>query len=140
MADAAVELARDLARLRLTTAAAVEARVVAGEAEAVGVLHQLADLGRAQQRLGRDAAPVQADAAQMLALDQRRLHAELGRADRRDIAAGAAADHDEVEVLRHVHPPLPSPASHPPAAGCRIAARLSTPTRRQRLPGVRRWW
>jgi hypothetical protein len=55
--------------------------------------HQVVDLGRAQQRLGRDAAPVEADAAQMLALDQRRLHAELRRADGRDIAAGTAADH-----------------------------------------------
>ena len=33
----------------------------------------------------------------MLALDERRLHAELRRPDRRDIAARPAADHDEVE-------------------------------------------
>ena len=76
----------------------VEADFLGGEAEVVEVVHQLRDLGRAQQRLGRDAAPVEADAAQMLALDQRRLHAELRGADRRDVAAGAAADDDQVEL------------------------------------------
>ena len=35
----------------------------------------------------------------MLALDDRGLHAELRRADRRDIAAGPAADHDDVEEV-----------------------------------------
>jgi hypothetical protein len=41
------------------------------------VLHGVENLGRAQQRLGRDAAPVEADAAEMLALDDCRLEAEL---------------------------------------------------------------
>ena len=54
------------------------------------------DLGRAQQRLGRDAAPVEADAAEVLALDDRGLEAKLRRADRGDIAAGAGAEHDDV--------------------------------------------
>ena len=54
---------------------------------------------RAQQRLGRDAAPVQADAAEVLALHHRGLHAELRRADGGDVAAGAAAEHDQVEAL-----------------------------------------
>src|SRR3546814_19507414 len=56
------------------------------------------DLGRAQQRLGRDAAPVQADAAELVALDDGGLEAQLGRADRRGIAAGAGAEDDDVET------------------------------------------
>src|SRR3546814_13694843 len=55
----------------------------------LGVVHIMEDLGRAQQRLGGDAPPVEADAAQILTLDDRGLQAELRRADRRDIAAGA---------------------------------------------------
>ena len=66
------------------------------QAVVLGMLGIVEDLGRAQQRLGRDAAPVGADAGQMLALDDRRLEAELRGADRRDIAAGARADDDHV--------------------------------------------
>ena len=50
-----------------------------------------------QQRLRRDAADVEAGAAVGRALlDHRDLHAELRRADRADIAAGAGADDDEI--------------------------------------------
>ena len=62
----------------------------------------MVDLRAAQQRLGRDAAPVEADAAELVALDDRGLHAELRRADRRDIAARPAAEHDQVEgIISH---------------------------------------
>ena len=51
-----------------------------------------------QQRLGRDAADIEAGAAEGRALlDHGHLHAELGGADRRHIAARPGADHDEVE-------------------------------------------
>ncbi len=39
----------------------------------------------------------------MLALDHGRLEAELGRADGGDIAAGAAADDDDVELCISHH-------------------------------------
>src|SRR3981189_770653 len=52
---------------------------------------------RAQQRLGRNASPLVADAAEIGLLDHRGLEAELRRADRRDVAAGAGADDDDVE-------------------------------------------
>ena len=42
--------------------------------------------------LGRHAAAVEAGAAHLVLFDDRDLRAELGRADGRDIAAGAAAD------------------------------------------------
>jgi hypothetical protein len=51
----------------------IEADALGAQAEFLGAVHQVEHLGRAQQRLGRDAAPVQADAAQILALDDRDL-------------------------------------------------------------------
>ncbi len=67
------------------------------EPELLGVRHQVEHVGRAQQRLGRDAAPVGADAADEVALDHRDLEAELRGADGGDVAAGAGADDDDVE-------------------------------------------
>ena len=64
-----------------------------------GVPHRVIELGGAQQRLGRDAAPIQADAAEMLALDDRGLQAKLCGADRGDIAAGTRADHGNIEAM-----------------------------------------
>ncbi len=61
-----------------------------------------------QQRLGRDAADIEAGAAQGGALlDHRHLHAELGGADRRHVAAGPGADDDEIEgfVCHDATPP-----------------------------------
>ena len=54
-------------------------------------------IGGAQERLGGNAAPVQADAAQVLFLDQRGFHAELRGTDRCHVAARAAADDDQVK-------------------------------------------
>ena len=54
-----------------------------------------------QQRLGRDAAPVEADTPEQLALDDRGLEPELRRADRSDIAARAGAEDDEVVGVSH---------------------------------------
>nr|GFD60521.1 hypothetical protein [Tanacetum cinerariifolium] len=49
--------------------------------------------------LGRDTAPIEADAAQPLALDDRGLEAKLARANRGDIAARPRAEDDEVELV-----------------------------------------
>jgi len=55
-----------------------------------------------EQGLGRDASPVEARAAQgLLPLDDGDLEAELRRADRCRIAAGAGPDDDDVERVRH---------------------------------------
>ena len=95
-ADAARQLLGDLAR-PLHHRRQVEFYVVGGETELAEVVQQMVDLGRAQQRLGRDAAPVQADAAEIGFLDNRSLEAKLRRADGGDVAAGAGADDDDVE-------------------------------------------
>src|SRR5262245_27859090 len=67
------------------------------EAVILGMLQVMVDLGRAQQRLGGDAAPVQADAAEIIALDDRSRKPELRRADRGDVAARTRTDDDDVE-------------------------------------------
>ena len=96
-ADAVVEPLGDGARA-LDHGGRVVADIVGFEPIILGVLHVVENLGRAQQRLGRDAAPVQADAAEIIALDDGRLEAELGRADGGDVAAGAGADDQNVEI------------------------------------------
>ena len=81
----------------------VKRNVFRRQAIVLGVLHQMIDLGRPQQRLGRDAAPVETDAAQMLALDNRRLHPQLRRPDRRHIAARAPAHDNQIEFgISHI--------------------------------------
>ena len=80
--------------------------------EAVGMAHMVQHLARAEQRLGRDAAPVEADPAQNLPLDDRGLEAQLRCADRGDIAAGPGAEDDEVVGVSHCFPLWPrSPAA-----------------------------
>ena len=73
----------------------------------VGALPGLVgDLGRVQQRLGRDAAAVQAGAADLVLLDQRDTLAQLGRAQRAGVAAAAAAENDDVVAAAVRHVPL----------------------------------
>ncbi len=76
--------------------AEVDRRVVDRDA----VIRCLADLtehvGDAQHGLGGDAGVVQAAPADLVGLDDRRLHAELSGADRSDVAAGTGADDDAV--------------------------------------------
>ena len=69
------------------------------------------DLGVAQQRLGRDAADVEADPAPVLLLDDPHALAELGRADRRDVASGAGTEDQDIEVgIAHASSLVASPA------------------------------
>ena len=65
-------------------------------ADGGGVPGVVGDLGRVQQRLGRDAAPVQARAADLVLLDQHHSLTELGRPQRAGIPAAAAAQDDDV--------------------------------------------
>jgi hypothetical protein len=60
-------------------------------------------LGRVQQRLGGDAAAVQAGAADLVLLDEGDLEAEPGAAQRRRVPSGAGTqDHQVVGVRGHV--------------------------------------
>ena len=61
------------------------------------------DLGVAQQRLGRDAADVEADTAPVLLLDDPDGLAELGGADRGDVPTGAGTEDEDIEVGHVAH-------------------------------------
>jgi hypothetical protein len=70
--DAGIELARNLAA-SVDDLGEVEAHLLRSEPVGGGVGQIMVDLGRAQQRLGRDAPPVEADPAKLLPLDDGRL-------------------------------------------------------------------
>ena len=55
------------------------------------------DLRRAQQRFGRDAAPIETDAAEIFAFDDSDFEAELCGSDRGDVAAGTRANDQNIE-------------------------------------------
>ena len=69
--------------------------------------------GTLQQRLRRDTADIEAGTAEHAALvDAGDLHAELRRADRRDIAARPGADDDQIEFAVS-HSSVPSRLRYP---------------------------
>jgi len=82
-------------------------------------MHQLR---RVQEGLRRDAAAVQAGAAQLLLLDDRNPEAKLGSSDGADIPGGAATDDGYVERLIGQ-----TPRFYPPyvCQGCGIPACLA---------------
>src|SRR5262249_42255841 len=66
------------------------------------MLQVMEDFGRAQQGFGGNAAPVQANAAEIIALDDGSRKPEMRRADLGYVAAEPRADDDDVErILSH---------------------------------------
>src|SRR5271165_1415429 len=62
-------------------------------------------IGRMDDRLRWNAADMEAGSAEAAVLDKHRVEPERARADRRDIAAGAAADDQDLAVeLAHLTP------------------------------------
>ena len=91
-------------------------------------------LGGVQQRLGRNAADVQADAAEHRpALDQRDLEPEIGGAERRGVAAGTRAEHDQIERARRRAPLLAARPATGRSAGGAVPARGSCRACRSRV-------
>ena len=80
--------------------------LVRAQAEFLGAVHQVEHLGRAQQRLGRDAAPVQADAAQVFAFHHRGLQPQLGGPNCGDVATGTGPDDKKIVGCGHGCSPL----------------------------------
>jgi hypothetical protein len=79
----------------------VEAHV-AVDAEGLGVVGEdVGDLGVADERLGRDAAHVEAHPTPVLLLDDRGGEPELRGADGGHVAAGSGADDDDVKMFGH---------------------------------------
>ena len=82
----------------------VEGRLAA-DAELLGFLGEdVRELGVAQQRLGRDAADVEADPAPVLGFDDCGVQPELGGANGRDVSAGAGSENDDVIVGHAAQP------------------------------------
>ena len=80
---------------------AVDADLGRAKVDACGgqVAHFVHDGRDVQQRLGRNAAHVQADAAQCrVTLDQHHLEAKVSRAESGRVAAWATAEHQQVAV------------------------------------------
>ena len=85
--------------------------------------------------LRRDAADVQADAAERReALDQHRLHAEVGGAEGGRVAAGAGAEHEHVAL----EVGAAGVAARRTGAGAAGAAGAALRLRRAALPAPRR--
>ncbi len=83
-------------------AACPERRRAERDAPLLGALHDLQRMRVLEQRLGRDAAPDQAGAAERLLLfDDRDLKSELRGANRGHVAAGSGPDHDDVVFAGH---------------------------------------
>ena len=84
--------------------AVVEAHAIGpGQPELDTLLrHAMEQVSRLQQRLGRDAAAVQAGAAELVSLDEAHVHAELRGANGAHVAHPATQD-QQVEGLRLAH-------------------------------------
>ena len=89
--------------LALTTSVlnfATPSRSISGalhlEPDRGGVIDVADDFADVQQRFGRNAAPVETDAADLVAVDADHFLAELSEPDRGVIAAGARADDDGI--------------------------------------------
>ena len=77
----------------------VEGDVVGADAEGRAVFRLVVHVGGVEQRLGGDAPPVQAGAAQLRLLHQGGVQAVLAQADGALVAAGAAAHDDGIKFL-----------------------------------------
>src|SRR5690606_23708575 len=77
----------------------LDAEIVEPGREPPGVIR------RFEHRLGRDATPVVADAAQLLCLYARDLESELRRPDRGHVTPGPGTQNDDIEgIVRHTSP------------------------------------
>ncbi len=98
------------------------------DAPFLDVLHDFERVRVLQQRLGRDASPDQAGAAErLLFLDDGGLQSQLRRADGRDVAAGSRANHHNIELVRHVSSRLRADCAHRYGAAGQQGNLLSAP-------------
>ena len=106
---------------------------------AVGVGDQL---GGVQERLGGDAADVQADAAEALvALDQVTCRPEVGRAESGRVAARAGSEDEHLRVQSPLSPSCASPPRAHSSARRMSAAALArwAQKRAAAAPSITRW-
>ena len=105
--DTILSLRACTAAMSMPTPGAVDA----GEAPLLGGLRHLERVRVFEQRLGGNAAPDEAGAAErLLALDHRHLQAQLRGANRRHVPAGARANHYDVVFVRQPRSLVPTPS------------------------------
>ena len=120
----ALEQPRDHAVLVGVDARHVDALERGAHAELRGLAGAVGDLGGVQQRLGRDAADVQAGAAELALLDEPDAQAELGRAQGAGVAARTRPEDEDVEVGH----------AGPSVLTCGVRAALGRPSLHYRRP------
>ena len=139
--EAARQPAHDSLGLPLAQRVERDVRLAELDADLAGARGVLDQRGDVQQRLGRDAALPEAGAAEPLAgVHDYRLESQLGAAERRRIAAGAAADHGHVHLdheVAHHHRRITSRGATAPdaRAGARWPRRSARRRRRRRRGG-----
>ena len=134
-ADAAGQLV-DHAVLELAQPVEIDLGLAEREAHVGSFLGVGDHLGGVEQRLGRDAADVQADAAQLwVALDENDLFAEIGGAERGGVAARARAQHQNLGVVLGVGVLGGAGARRDGGRGRGVPVRGPGPTRRRRGRG-----
>ena len=107
----------------------VEARLAVRHAEVADLLDLVDDPGDVEERLGRDAADVEADAAERrVPLDEHGLHAQVRRPERGAVPARARPDHEHRALDVHL-----------PAVGRAGGGSGSGLTRSRRGRWFRRW-
>ena len=79
----------------------VEVHVACGDPEGVRMAQLIEERGALEQRLGRDAASVEAGAADLVLLHQHHAEAQLSRADRCGVAAHPAPENGDVKSFGH---------------------------------------
>ena len=114
------------ARAALAERLPVDRRLRDLHAQVRRVLRVVEDLGRVEHRLRRDAGVVEAAPARLVLLDDGRLQAELGGADRRDVPAGTTADHDYVEGFGHAFDSIETPPGRCSTGALRSARSTSS--------------
>ena len=115
--------------------AVVRGKPLAPDPVRLGVAHILVQPCGGKDRLGRDAPPVDAHPAGLVAFGDRHAHPQLGRADRRHVASGPRSDHDQVELL---HREILSVRSPTPRCAGRPRSGIASPLRRPRYGDRRR--
>ena len=79
----------------------IEGDKIGRDTEFIPVLHHGKNVGRVQQRLGGNAAPVDADAAQLVLIHHGHLHAEGCAFDGRRVAARPCSDNHQIIICCH---------------------------------------
>jgi hypothetical protein len=91
----------DDALLALLGAGEVDLGIAALDAEVARVVDVALDGGGLEERLGRDAAPVEAGATQRVLLDHRDVEARRRPVQGGRVPTGPTADDDQIEVRAH---------------------------------------